>query len=68
MQGLSYANSLALSAPSVLDRIDYDRALEEGLNTLGVAPALLRAQDEVQALRAARQAAQAEESLSESKE
>ena len=68
MQGLSYANSLASSAPSVLDRIDYDRALEEWLNTLGVAPALLRAQDEVQALRAARQAAQAEESLSESRE
>lgn len=68
VQGLSYAKSLASSAPSVLDRIDYDRALEEGLNTLGVAPALLRAQDEVQALRAARQAAQTEESLSESKE
>ena len=68
VQGLSYAKSLASSAPSVLDRIDYDRALEEGLNTLGVAPARLRAQDEVQALRAARQAAQAEESLSESKE
>ena len=59
VQGLNYAASLAASRPEVLDRVDYDRALEEGLTTLGVAPALLRSEQETRQIRAERmQAAQ----------
>ncbi|WP_428078547.1 portal protein [Candidatus Avelusimicrobium alvi] len=54
VQGLNYAASLAAARPEVLDRVDYDRALEEGLNTLGVAPALLRSAEDAQALRRSR--------------
>ena len=54
VQGLNYAASLAAARPEVLDRVDYDRALEEGLNTLGVAPALLRSAEYAQALRRSR--------------
>ena len=54
VQGLNYAASLAAAHPEVLDRIDYDRALEEGLNTLGVAPALLRSEQQTDQIRAAR--------------
>ena len=57
VQGLNYASSLAAARPDVLDRIDYDRALEEGLNTLGVAPALLRSTPETEQIRSARQQA-----------
>ncbi len=58
VQGLNYAASLAASNPEVLDRVDYDRALEEGLNTLGVAPALLRGARETEEIRSARRQAQ----------
>ena len=57
VQGLNYAASLASARPDVLDRIDYDRALEEGLNTLGVAPALLRSAQETEQLRTQRRQA-----------
>ena len=59
VQGLNYAASLAASRPEVLDRVDYDRALEEGLTTLGVAPALLRSEQETRQIRAERMQAAA---------
>ncbi len=42
VQGLNYAASLAAAKPEILQRVDYDCALEEGLKALGVAPALLK--------------------------
>ena len=57
VQGLNYAASLASARPEVLDRVDYDRALEEGLNTLGVAPALLRSEQETRQIRLQRRQA-----------
>lgn len=55
VQGLNYTASLCAAQPSVADRVDYERALEEGLQALGVAPALLRTEQEVQEIRARRQ-------------
>lgn len=49
MQGLNYAASLASVRPELLNRVDYDCALEEGLKALGVAPALLKSEEEVNA-------------------
>ena len=49
MQGLNYAASLATVRPELLNRVDYDCALEEGLKALGVAPALLKSPEEVTA-------------------
>ena len=63
VQGLNYAGSLAAAQPEVLDRIDYDRALEEGLNTLGVAPALLRSEQQTDQIRAARRQQAQEQAL-----
>ena len=42
MQGVSYAANLAQGKPELLNRLDYDCALEEGLEALGVAPVLLK--------------------------
>ncbi len=42
VQGISYASNLAQNKPEILNRIDYDCALEEGLEALGVAPVLLK--------------------------
>lgn len=41
-QGLAYAANVAAARPEVLERVDYECALEEGLKALGVAPALLK--------------------------
>ena len=49
MQGLNYAASLASVRPELLNRVDYDCALEEGLKALGVAPALLKSEEEANA-------------------
>ena len=45
-QGLAYAANMAAARPEVLERVDYDCALEEGLKALGVAPALLKSAEE----------------------
>ena len=45
-QGLAFAANVAAAKPEVLGRVDYDCALEEGLKALGVAPALLKSQQE----------------------
>ena len=42
LQGVQYATVLAQNKPEILNRVDYDCALEEGLNALGVAPVLLK--------------------------
>ncbi|MCQ2410841.1 MAG: portal protein [Elusimicrobiaceae bacterium] len=46
VQGIHYASSLASVRPDLLNRVDYDCALEEGLKALGVAPALLKSESE----------------------
>lgn len=53
-QGIRYAASLAQGNPQVLDKVNFDAALEEGLTLLGVPPALLRSEQETQQLRQAR--------------
>ena len=42
LQGVQYATALAQNKPEILNRVDYDCALEEGLESLGVAPVLLK--------------------------
>lgn len=49
LQGLNYAATLAAVKPELTNRVDYDCALEEGLKALGVAPALLKSEDEATA-------------------
>ena len=49
-QGISFTASLAQAQPQVLDKIDFDAALEEGLTLLGV-PQLLRSTQDTQLLR-----------------
>ena len=46
VQGLNYASSLTAVKPELVHRVDYDCALEEGLKALGVAPALLKSEEE----------------------
>ncbi len=45
-QGLDFVARLAATHPGVLEKVDYSRALEEGLKALGVAPALLKGTQE----------------------
>lgn len=42
LQGVAYANTLAQNRPEILNQVDYECALEEGLQALGVAPVLLK--------------------------
>lgn len=42
VQGINYAATLSAACPKVAEWVDYNRALEEGLSSLGVAPALLK--------------------------
>lgn len=60
-QGIAFTASLAQGNPQVLDKVDFDAALEEGLDLLGVPPILLRSEEDTQKIRAerARQAAAA---------
>lgn len=50
-QGISFAASLAQGNPEVLDKVDFDAALEEGLDLLGVPPVMLRSQEDTQQIR-----------------
>ena len=43
LQGLGYAAELAKTCPQVLERVDYERALEEGWEIVGAPRALLKA-------------------------
>ncbi len=58
-QGIAYTASLAQGNPEVLDKVNFDAALEEGLDLLGVPPVLLRSQEETQQIRRQRQLQQA---------
>ena len=58
-QAMAYASSLAQPKPEVLDRVDFDAALEQGLDMLGVPPGILRTREEAQSLRAERDQQQA---------
>ena len=54
-QGIAFTSNLAQGNPQVLDKINFDAALEEGLDMLGVAPRVLRSDEETAQLRAQRQ-------------
>ncbi|MBR3603338.1 MAG: head-tail connector protein [Elusimicrobiaceae bacterium] len=54
-QGINFVAQLAQGHPEVLDKIDFDRAVEEGLDLLGVPPVLLRSEEETQRIRTQRQ-------------
>ncbi len=67
-QGINFVSRLAQGNPEVLDKIDFDAAVEEGLDLLGVPPVLLRDEEDTQRIRAQRQAVNmAQLSLSEQK-
>lgn len=53
-QAMAYAASLAQAKPEILDRVDFDAALEQGMQMLGVPPGILRTREQAQALREAR--------------
>ena len=54
-QAVAYAASLAQGNGEVLDKVNFDAALEEGLDMLGVPPRVLRSDEETAQLRAQRQ-------------
>lgn len=54
-QGIEFTANLAQGSPEVLDKINFDLALEEGLELIGVPPVLLRSKEETEELRQARQ-------------
>lgn len=62
----TFAANLATLAPDILDKLDLDQLVDELADSLGVPPAIIRTDEAVEALRAARekakqQAAQAEQ-------
>ncbi len=54
-QGINFISRLAQGNPEVLDKINFDAAVEEGLDLLGVPPVLLRSEEETRQIRANRQ-------------
>lgn len=50
-QGISFTSALAQAQPEVLDKINFDAALEEGLNMLGVSPQVLRSAQDTEKIR-----------------
>lgn len=58
-QGIAFTSSLAQGNPQVLDKVDFDAALEEGLGMLGVPPVMLRSQQDTQQIRQMRAQQQA---------
>lgn len=58
-QGIAFAASLAQGNQQVLDKVDFDAALEKGLDLLGVPAVMLRSQEETQKIRQQRQLQQA---------
>lgn len=57
-RGLAFTAQLAQGNPQVLDKVDFDAALTEGLDMLGVPPRLLRSDEEAQKIRQERMQAQ----------
>ena len=50
-QGVDFVGNLAKASPEVLDKIDFDAAVEEGLDLLGVGAVLLRSEEETEKIR-----------------
>ena len=48
-QGIDFASRLAAVRPDVLNRVDFENALEQGLTMLGVPPGVLKSRAEVSA-------------------
>lgn len=63
-QGIDFTARLAQGNPQVLDKVNFDAALEEGLNMLGIPPRMLRSEEETRRLRLER----AEQSASRAQE
>lgn len=57
-QFLQFIGALAGLAPAVLDKVDFDQAVDEFANDVGVPPAIVRSDDQVAKLREAKQAQQ----------
>ena len=57
-QGFSFAAELADANPSVMDNLDFDGALREGLAAIGATPKMIRAEEDVQNSRLERAKAQ----------
>lgn len=54
-QGFAFAAELAGANQEVLDNVDFDGALREGLGAIGVTPKMIRAKEEVDNMRAERE-------------
>lgn len=61
----SFVGSLATAFPDALDKLDADQTVDEYSNMLGTPPALVRTDEDVAKLRAARAKAQQEQALRE---
>ena len=59
-QFVGFTGNLAGVEPTVLDKIDFDQAIDEYGNMLGVPPEVIRSDEEVTAIREAREAAAAQ--------
>lgn len=57
-QGFEFAAALAQANPDVMDNVDLDGALREGLAAIGTTPKMLRPEEEVENVRAQRAQAQ----------
>jgi len=55
-----FVGNMAAVKPQVLDKFDEDKAVDEYADMLGVPPSVVRAQEEVDGIRAARQQAEAQ--------
>jgi hypothetical protein len=53
-QFVAFAGNLAAVHPSILDKVDFDQAVDEYGDMLGVTPKIIRSDDDVEELRAAR--------------
>ncbi len=50
-QGIAFTSSLAQGSPEVLDKVNFDAALETGLDMLGVPPVVLHSDEEAAQIR-----------------
>ena len=55
-QFMQFVGGLAALSPSVVDKVDFDQAVDEFANDIGVPPSIVRSDDDVAALRQAKEA------------
>jgi hypothetical protein len=61
-----YTGEVSSFAPEVLDKIDTDKLIEEYADVVGVTPKIMRSEDDVEAIRSAREQAQQQQAMADS--